>query len=173
MLEEKSVGCSTAYELMRAKGDGSTALRDAAAVAGERRGGRFGASGRDAAIGCLRERYCRRGAVAGQRRCRPRKDRSSTPARHLLLERPHRRNNGAEVDQLEDEDAAVHRTPLFWTPARRATSTRRGCCWRKARRSTGRGRTVRRRYSSPVRMPAVLRWTSDWLGRLERRRGAD
>ena len=36
------------------------------------------------------------------------------------------------------------------SPARTATSTRRGCCWRKARRSTGRRRTAGRRCSPPA-----------------------
>ena len=127
--------CSSPAERPRRRG---------AAVAGQRRGGRSGdgEGRRDAAVHRLPEGPRRRGAaVAGQRRggrsgdeggarrrCSSPAEKGHVDAARLLLD------NGAEVDQAEEDgcDAAVHRL------LRTATSTRRGCCWRKARRSIGR-----------------------------------
>ena len=60
-------------------------------------------------------------------------------AARLLLDR------GAEVDRATEDG----RTPLY-IACSTATSTRRACCWTKARRSTGRRRTVGRRCTSPA-----------------------
>ena len=62
---------------------------------------------------------------------------------HRLPERPRRRarlllDNGAEVDRTTEDGGRRCRCRL----PRPATSTRRGCCWTKARRSIGRGRTA-------------------------------
>ena len=73
-------------------------------------------------------------------------------AARLLLEK------GAEVESVDK----YGQTPLYSSPARTATSTRRGCCWTKARRSTGRRRKGGRRCTSPARRATSTRRGCCW-----------
>ena len=106
-------------------------------------------------------------------------------AARLLLEK------GAEVDRADEEngDAADHRLPegprrrgaaaagqrrggrpgdegrrgrRCTSPAGTATSTRRGCCWTTARRSTGRRGRSRRRCTAPARRATSTRRGCCW-----------
>ena len=92
-----------------------------AVVAGQRRGGRSG----------------------GQARCDAAMDR--------VPERPRRCGAAVAGQRRGGRSGGQGGRRRCTSPARTATSTRRGCCWTKARRSIGRMRTARRRCSKPMR----------------------